>query len=130
MAKIFTYNYSADRNDELQNFKRKYQPQTNDKNSKLEQIRRLDSKIEIPSKFAGIMWGLVSFCLFGRGFSWCILMISFNRLFIGILLSIVGIAGMATAPKISKIVFNQRKEKYSAEILRLINETENNVHEI
>lgn len=119
MENKFSYNYSANRNEELRQIREKYEIKTDEEQNRLNQIRALDRRIETPGKIIGILYGLASLLCFGSGLALCIETqgISF---YIGIALGIIGIIGMATAPKISSVVFERQKSKHGAEILQLI----------
>ena len=122
MEEKFTYNYSADRNEELRKIREKYEIKNDEEQDKLEKIRAMDRKIEMPGKFFGTLFGLFFTFVFGGGLGLCIK--SEGMSFVsGLLLGILGFLGMAFAPKITKIIFEKQKEKYGEEILNLIDKS-------
>lgn len=122
MKEKFSYNYSADRNEELRKIREKYEIKTDEEQDKLKLIRTMDRKIETPGKIIGTVFGLVSTLIFGSGLGLCIKAEGMGFV-LGLFLGILGLLGMAFAPKITKIIFEKRKEKHGAEILRLIDES-------
>ena len=58
MEEKFSYNYSADRNEELRKIREKYEIKNDEEQDKLEKIRAMDRKIETPGKVCGIIFGL------------------------------------------------------------------------
>ncbi len=122
MENKFSYNYSADRNEELRKIREKYAVKTVDEQSAVHRIRAMDRKIELPGKIIGIVFGLTSTLIFGSGLGLCIE--TNGMLFvIGLVLGILGIVGMALAPAVAKSVFEKQKAKHGAEIVRLIDES-------
>ncbi|MCQ2983201.1 MAG: hypothetical protein MJ178_10650 [Treponemataceae bacterium] len=122
MENKFSYNYSADRNEELRKIREKYAVKTDDEQSAVQRIRAMDRKIELPGKIIGIVFGLTSTLIFGSGLALCI---QTNGLpfVMGIFLGILGLVGMGSAPAVAKKIFEQQKAKHGAEIIRLIDES-------
>ena len=58
MEEKFSYNYSADRNEELRKIREKYEIKNDEEQDKLEKIRAMDRNIETPGKVCGIIFGL------------------------------------------------------------------------
>lgn len=122
MEEKFSYNYSADRNEELRKIREKYEIKTDEEQDKLKLIRAMDKKIEMPGKIFGTLFGLFFTFVFGGGLGLCIKTEGMSFLF-GLLLGILGFLGMSFAPIITKIVFKKQKEKYGEEILNLIDKS-------
>lgn len=122
MEEKFSYNYSADRNEELRKIREKYEIKTDEEQDKLKLIRAMDRKIEMPGKIAGIVFGICSTLIFGGGLGLCIQAERMGFV-LGLFLGVLGLLGMAFAPKITKIIFEKQKEKHGAEILRVIDES-------
>ena len=122
MEEKFSYNYSADRNEELRKIREKYEIKNDEEQDKLEMIRAMDRKIEMPGKIFGTLFGLFFTFVFGGGLGLCIKTEGMAFVF-GLFLGILGLLGMAFAPKITKIIFEKQKEKYGEEILRVIDES-------
>ena len=55
MEEKFSYNYSADRNEELRKIREKYEIKNDEEQDKLEMIRAMDRKIEMPGKIFGTL---------------------------------------------------------------------------
>ena len=122
MEEKFSYNYSADRNEELRKIREKYEIKTDEEQDKLELIRTMDRKIERPGKVCGIIFGLFFTFIFGGGLGLCIKAVGMGFV-LGLFLGILGLLGMAFAPIITKIVFKKQKEKHGEEILNLIDKS-------
>ena len=60
--------------------------------------------------------------IFGGGLGLCIKTEGMGFV-LGLFLGILGLLGMAFAPKITKIIFEKQKEKYGEEILNLIDKS-------
>ena len=122
MEEKFSYNYSADRNEELRKIREKYEIKNDEEQDKLKLIRAMDKKIEMPGKIFGTLFGLFFTFVFGGGLGLCIKTEGMSFVF-GLFLGILGLLGMAFAPKITKIIFEKQKEKYGEEILNLIDKS-------
>ena len=122
MEEKFSYNYSADRNEELRKIREKYEIKNDEEQDKLKLTRAMDKKIEMPGKIFGTLFGLFFTFIFGGGLGLCIKTEGMSFVF-GLLLGILGLLGMAFAPKITKIIFKKQKEKYGEEILNLIDKS-------
>ena len=122
MEEKFSYNYSADRNEELRKIREKYEIKNDEEQDKLEMIRAMDKKIEMPGKIFGTLFGLFFTFVFGGGLGLCLKAEEMGFV-LGLFLGILGFLGMSFAPIITKIVFNKQKEKHGAEILRVIDES-------
>ena len=122
MEEKFSYNYSADKNEELRKIREKYEIKNDEEQDKLEMIRAMDRKIEMPGKVCGIIFGLFFTFVFGGGLGLCIKAEGMGFV-LGLFLGILGLLGMAFAPKITKIIFEKQKEKHGTEILRVIDES-------
>ena len=62
--KPFTYNYSAVRNKEVENIRRKYLPE---EKSKLETLKRLDCKVQSAGMIESLCFGIIGALVFGVG---------------------------------------------------------------
>ena len=113
--KPFTYNYSAARNKEVENIRRKYLPE---EESKLETLKRLDYKVQSAGMIESLCIGIIGALVFGIG------MCFFLEVFAGAtwltaLFMIVGTLLMIPAYPIYRRIARQTKEKLTPEILRL-----------
>ena len=127
MENKFEYTYSAPKNAEIEKIRKKYAPQTSAE-SKLEQIKKLDSSVESEAVGCALGIGIPGSLILGLGMSCC--MVWSGALFVpGILIGCVGIGGvLVTYPLYHRLV-RQDREKIAPEILRLSNELilENNI---
>ena len=119
--KPFTYNYSAARNKEVENIRRKYLPE---EESKLETLKRLDYKVQSAGMIESLCIGIIGALVFGIG------MCFFLEVFAGAtwltaLFMIVGTLLMIPAYPIYKKIARKTKAELTPEILRLSEEIMN-----
>lgn len=115
---VFNYNYSAQRNKEVESIKRKYMPH---EESKLDTLRRLDRRVQGAGIIESLCIGIIGVLIFGVG------MCFFLRVFSGeawltALLMIAGILLMLPAYPIYKRIVRKTKEELTPTILRLSDE--------
>lgn len=114
----FTYNYSAGEQAEIKKIREKYIPQ---KENKMEQLRRLDESATRPGMIAALIVGIISTLV--MGFGMCCTMVWAESMFIpGIIIGVVGIAGIVAAYPIYSHITKKRREKLAPEIIRLTDE--------
>ena len=116
--KPFTYNYSAARNKEVENIRRKY---LHEEESKLETLKRLDYKVQSAGMIESLCIGIIGALVFGIG------MCFFLEVFAGVawltaLFMIIGTLLMIPAYPIYRRIARKTKEKLTPEILRLSEE--------
>lgn len=114
----FTYEYSSEKNGEIERIRKKYLPEAEDG---LAQLRRLDKSAEKPGKAAGITLGVAGLLLFGWGMSMCLSM-SGGYFVPGVVIGVVGIVLICLAYPVYSRVTKKRREKIAPEILRLTDE--------
>ena len=119
--KPFTYNYSAARNKEVENIRRKYLPE---EESKLETLKRLDYKVQSAGMIESLCIGIIGALVFGIG------MCFFLEVFAGVawltaLFMIIGTLLMIPAYPIYKKIARKTKAELTPEILRLSEEIMN-----
>ena len=114
----FEYTYSAKRQKEVEEIRKKYLPPKEDK---LETLRRLDRETERPGTMAAIALGITGTLLLGVGM--CCTMVWKGMLFIpGIIIGILGIVIISGGyPTYKKITGDERK-KVADQILELSEE--------
>ncbi|MBR6697930.1 MAG: dihydropteridine reductase [Lachnospiraceae bacterium] len=117
----FIYKYSAKENAEIQNIRKRYMPQSEDR---FEELKRLDAKVENSGIVESLCAGIGGFLLFGLGVCLSIQIIgdSILTIILGVLLGMVGLLGMVLAYPIYLKGFNRTKGKYTSRILELANE--------
>lgn len=114
----FEYTYSADKQKEIEAIRRKYEPKAEDK---MEQLRKLDRDTEKPGTIAAIAIGTLGLLVFGAGLS-CSMMWTETLLAVGIVVGIIGMAMIAAALPVYRIVTKKQKEKAAPQILALSEE--------
>jgi Flp pilus assembly protein TadB len=118
MSESFTYNYSAERQSEIEAIRKKYLPQA-EQESKLEQLRKLDASLTTTAFIVSMAVGIASALVFGVGMC-CFLVWS---LWVpGALLCVAGVIGMLVAPVLYRRLVEKRKQEIAPEILRLTEE--------
>lgn len=118
---VFQYNYNGTQQEEIRNIRKRYLQEGSGENEKLEELRRLDKQVQTAGVIPAITLGLMGTLVLGAGLS-CVLVWG-GLLFIpGILLGILGIAGIALAYPLSGVLHEKRKKELTPEILRLTEE--------
>lgn len=114
----FTYSYSAKRNSEVLEIRKKYLPQ---EESKLEELKRLDNTVQTSGMTESLSAGIGGALVFGLGLCLAMQVIGSGVILVilGVLLGIVGIAGMLVAYPVYRRVFNNTKQKFTPRILEL-----------
>ena len=113
----FHYTYSAKQQEEIQSIRKKYLPQED----KMEQLRRLDQSVTRKGTAVALFVGIIGCLVLGVGM--CCTMVWADTLFIpGIIVGIVGIAGVSAAYPLYAYITKKQKEKLAPEILRLTEE--------
>ena len=111
--------YSAEDQKELDAIRSKYLPKAKEQPSNLEQIKKLDAKVESKAMIAGLSVGIISTLIMGGGMS---LTLALGQPVIGILVGVIGLAGMLAAWPLYQKVLKKEREKAAPEILRLSEE--------
>ena len=116
--KPFTYNYSAARNKEVENIRKKYMPK---EASKIEILKQLDKRVQSAGMLEGLCFGIIGALVFGIG------MCFFLEVFTGAtwltaLCMIMGTLLMIPAYPTYRRISRKTKEKLTPEILRLSEE--------
>ena len=109
---IFTYNYSAKENAEVQAIRQKYLPKNE---SKLEELKRLDETVQASGMVESLSAGIGGALIFGLGM--CLAMQVIGRgivmMVLGVLIGIAGMVGMLVAYPVYRKIFKRTKEKYT-----------------
>jgi len=122
MSESFTYNYSAERQNEIDAIRKKYLPPAEQEN-KLERLRKLDASLTTTAFIVSMAVGIASALVFGVGMC-CFLVWS---LWVpGALLCVVGVIGMLVAPVLYRRLVEKRRQQITPEILRLTEELSQN----
>lgn len=114
----FIYSYSAKENKEIQEIRSKYLPR---EESKLDELKRLDSTVQNSGVLESLCLGIGGALIFGLGLCLAMQVIgeSVIAIALGVLLGIIGTAGMIVAYPIHRKIFNRTKAKLTPRILEL-----------
>ena len=126
MENTFSYQYSAKENAEVQAIRKKYLPRSE---SKLEELKRLDEAVQTSGMVESLCAGIGGLLMFGLGMCLAMQVIGSGLVMmgVGILIGIIGIAGMLIAYPVYRKVFAATKEKYAPRILQLAEELSGNI---
>ena len=118
MENTFSYKYSAKENAKVQAIRKKYLPKSE---SKLEELKRLDETVQASGMVESLCAGIGGALIFGLGLCLAMQVIGSGlvMMIIGVLIGIVGMAGMLVAYPVYRKVFSATKEKYAPRILEL-----------
>lgn len=118
LKKEFEFDYSAKKQKEIEEIKKKYLPKEEDK---METLRKLDQSAEKKGTMCSVMIGTIGTLLLGIGMS--ITMTGATAYFIlGIIIGLVGIAVLVPAYPIFKKVTEAQRKKIAPQILALTEE--------
>lgn len=113
----FNYTYSASQQEEVRRIAEKYKRPAKGEDT-LEQLRRLDKSATKPGTIISTTIGIISSLILGIGM--CCTMVWGGDLFvIGIIIGLIGIAGVITAYPVYVSITKRRREKLAPEIIRL-----------
>ena len=114
----FTYQYSAARNREVENIRKKYLPH---KESKLQILKKLDARAQGAGMVEGLCVGVIGALLFGVG-----LCFGLDALpgadWLTLLFAVLGVMTMLPAYPIYRHISRKTRERLTPEILRLSEE--------
>ena len=114
----FSYKYSAKENQEIEEIRKKYLPQSE---SKLEELKQLDEYVQKSGVLESLCLGIGGLLLFGLGICLSMKVIGNGTFMIvlGVLFGIVGMVGMLAAYPVYRSIFSKTKAKYTPKILEL-----------
>ena len=116
--KSFTYNYSAARNTEVENIRKKYMPR---EESKIEMLKRLDDRVQMAGMIESLCLGIIGALVFGIGM--CFFLDVFTgATWLTALLMVIGTLLMSPAYPIYRHIARKTKAELAPEILRLSEE--------
>lgn len=114
----FSYSYSATKNKEVENIRRKYIPQ---EKSKIQVLKSLDLRVQSAGMIEGLSCGIIGTLIFGIGM--CFLLDVFaGASWIAAMFMVIGSLVMIPAYAIYKWIAHKTKEELTPEILRLSEE--------
>ena len=111
----FSYTYSASENQEVLRIRKKYLPK---EETKLEELKRLDSLVHSSGVTQGLCAGIGGCLVFGLGLCLAMEVIG-HMIWLGVILGLVGTAGMLAAFPIYRKNFHKAKSQHSPRILEL-----------
>ena len=111
----FSYTYSASENQEVLRIRKKYLPK---EETKLEELKRLDSLVHSSGVIQGLCAGIGGCLVFGLGLCLALEVIG-HMIWLGVILGLVGTAGMLAAFPIYRTIFHKSKSQHSPRILEL-----------
>ena len=115
MDNKFTYSYSPKQQEEIRRIREKYLPGEPDE---LEQLRRLDRSVTRKATAGALMVGILGTLVLGLGMCCCLVWA--EPLFVaGIIIGIMGIAGVVAAYPLYGAITKREKARLAPEILRL-----------
>ena len=120
---MFYYTYSAAENQEVLNIRKKYLPR---EETKLEELKRLDNLVQSSGVMEALIAGIGGALVFGLGM--CLAMgVIGQMIWLGVILGLVGVAGMIAAFPVYRKFFNKAKAQYTPRILQLAEELSGNL---
>ena len=111
----FQYTYSAPQNQEVLNIRKKYLPE---EETKLDELKRLDQTVQSAGTVESLCAGIGGSLVFGLGMCFSMKIIG-DMMWFGILLGLVGMAGMICAYPLNRKCYNKAKEIHTPRILEL-----------
>lgn len=119
----FQYTYSADRQQEIEDIRKKYLPREADK---MEQLRKLHHSATRKAQAVSITIGVIGALVLGAGMSLCMTELGWllggMAMAIGILTGLAGLFMVALAYPVYSRVLKKERERIAPEILRLTDE--------
>ena len=117
----FSYKYSEKEAKEIQEIRKTYLPQGE---SKLDELKRLDRVVQNSGMVESLCIGIGSLLIFGLGMCLAMQVVGNGAWIIalGILLGMIGMAGMAVSYSIYRAIYRKTKEKHAPRILELAEE--------
>lgn len=124
---VFEYRYSAKQQEEVDAIRKKYLPKEEKAKGtdKLEELKQLDQRVELTATIWAIAVGVIGTLTFGAGMS--LIMAFETAMYLqGIITGIIGIAGIALALPVYRMVLKKQREKMAPKILALTEELSKN----
>lgn len=121
MENRFEYTYSASKNAEVERIRKKYAPQTATE-SKLQQIKRLDSSVETEANALSLAVGIAGALILGLGM--CCTMVCTQLFILGVIVGIIGIVLCGCAYPLYKDTVKKKRAEIAPQILKLSDEIE------
>ena len=117
-SNVFSYQYSAKQNREVEHIRRKYLPK---EENKMETLRKLDARVQMAGTIPSLCIGVVGALVFGLGM--CFFLDVFaGAAWLTALLMVLGAVIMIPAYPIYRRIARKTKAELTPEILRLSEE--------
>lgn len=114
----FEYTYSAPEQEEIRSIREKYLP-PDQRETKMEELRRLDASVTKKGTVAAVTLGVISCLVMGAGMSLCLVWMAMVP---GILVGVTGMAGMAAAYPMYLHITQAERRRIAPRILELTDE--------
>lgn len=117
----FSYNYSAKDNQAVQEIRKKYLPQNE---NKMDELIRLDRKVQKAGITQALCVGIVSTLIFGCGMCLAMQILGSGVMYIviGVVVGLIGMIGMGMTYPVYRKKYNKTKAEYAPRILELTEE--------
>lgn len=116
----FEFTYSASEREEVRQIREKYMPQEV-RESKMDQLRRLDASVGRKASVWSIVLGVLSSLVMGIGMCCC--MVWADKMFIpGIFIGVLGMVGVGLAYPLHTHIIKKERERIAPQILQLTDE--------
>ena len=117
-SNVFSYQYSAKQNREVEHIRRKYLPK---EENKMETLRKLDARVQMAGTIPSLCIGVVGALVFGLGMCF-FLDVFVGEVWLTALLMVLGANIMIPAYPIYMRIARKTKAELTPEILRLSDE--------
>lgn len=114
----FKITYSAKQQQEIENIRKKYAPQEEDK---MERLRKLDNSVTAKASTLALIVGIIGALILGLGMS-CAMVFEGVWFIPGIVIGVVGIAVLSLAYPLYNRTVKTEREKIAPQILALTDE--------
>lgn len=115
--KTFTYSYSANQQEEINEIRRKYVAQ---ENNKMDELRKLDRGVTRKAQALSLTYGIFGMLIFGFGMC-CVL--EWTQLFaLGVVGGVLGLAMLTTAHALYNKIIKKERERIAPLIIKLTDE--------
>lgn len=114
----FEYTYSAPEQEEIRRIREKYMP-PDEREGKMDQLRRLDAGVTQKGTCVSILVGLVSSLVFGVGMCCCLV---WSQFLPGIVIGILGLLGISASFPLYQRIVRKERQRVAPQILKLTEE--------
>lgn len=117
----FSYNYSAKDNQAVQEIRKKYLPQNE---NKMDELLRLDGMVQKAGIMKALCVGVISTLVFGFGMCLAMQVLGSGMVFkiAGVIIGLAGMVGIGMAYPIYRKKYNKTKAEYAPRILEITEE--------